>query len=358
MSSRPVIAEINVSALRNNYLLLKRAAGARTFAVIKANAYGHGTSVVTSALNGIVDGYATVDFDSARDIRESGFAGPILMLNGMFEVEDGRLAVEHGLWLVIHQQWQFDWIMGSGCRARPRMFLKVNTGMNRLGFTVERAMALLRILRSDGGCGDTVLMTHFAETESKGGVATQLAHMKPLMDEFGLPLSLSNSAGVLFQDVSCKQLWVRCGIALYGASPSPTFKSAAELGLQPAMTLKAKLIDVHRLGKGERIGYDGTFTADREMMIGHVACGYGDGYPRCAGEAEAPVMVNGTRSRMVGRVSMDLSAIDLTGIAVGIGDDVELFGRMVPVDEIAVKCGTIGYEIFTNISASVFRRTV
>jgi len=349
-----------MDALRSNYELAKgRAGGAKAFAIVKANAYGHGLLIALGALDEIVDGYGVVDFGSALVIRRAGYEGPVLMLNGAFDPEDCRIASECGLWLALHERRQVDWLLSEPGSAGIRCFLKVNTGMNRLGFEPEEALALLPELEGRLGRENLVLMTHFARADAEGGIEEPLAALRELVDATGLPLCASNAPALFFQEVPLEQQWVRCGIALYGSSPAPALASGADLGLQPAMTLRSRLISTRTLRKGEWIGYGSSYRAERDMPVGHAACGYGDGYPRHAGERGAPALVGGKRVSLVGRVSMDLLALDLSCCpGAKEGDEVVLFGEGLPVDEVAEACGTIGYDVCAGISASVPRKPI
>lgn len=357
---RPIVAEIDVAALAGNYRLLERAAApARVLAVVKANAYGHGTGIVARALNPLVAGYGVVDFDDAREVRETGFAGPILMLNGMFDPADGECAIAHDLWLVVHERWQLDWVTRLRPSAIPRIFIKVETGMNRLGFTVDEARRLLPGLLLGVGRERLALMTHFARADEADGVDEPVRRIGELADDTGLPLSLSNSAGVLFHGGNTRERWARCGIALYGASPNPLTREAGAIGLCPVMTLKSTLIGVRPVRKGDRVGYGRAFSAPRDMVVGHVACGYGDGYPWAAGPAGAPVSVKGRPAHVVGRVSMDMLAVDLEGVPdPAVGDEVVLLGKGPPADTVAGFVGGIGYDVLSGVSRAVRRVAV
>lgn len=357
---RPIVAEIDVAALAGNYRLLERkAAPARVLAVVKANAYGHGTGIVVRALNPLVSGYGVVDFDEACEVRATGFAGPILMLNGMFDPADGERAIEHGLWLVVHERWQLDWVTRRRPSEVPTVFLKVETGMNRLGFTVDEARRLLPGLVLGVGRERLVLMTHFARADEEGGVDEPTRRIGELADAAGLPLSLSNSAGVLFRGGNTRERWARCGIALYGASPNASVGDAETIGLRPVMTLKSALIGVRQVRQGDRIGYGRAFRAPRDMVVGHVACGYGDGYPWAAGPAGAPVSVKGRTAHTIGRVSMDMLAVDLEGVPdPAVGDEVVLIGRGPTADMVAGFVDGIGYDVLSGVSRAVRRVAV
>ncbi len=354
-TSRPIRARIAPQAIRHNYRLAKQhAPRSRAWAVIKANAYGHGQWRAVDALRDEADGFAMLECENAVALREAGITQPILLLEGIFSARDARAVVEHRLTTVVHCPEQLELLVRNGHFSAPvAVCLKLNTGMNRLGFTAQTLPKALDILRQLPV--DITLMTHFAEADGERGVAWQMERFRALAGDWKGPVSLGNSAAVL-RHPEAHGDWVRPGIMLYGASPFAE-QSAAELGLQPAMTLESAIIGVQELAPGERVGYGGTFTAERPMRIGVVACGYADGYPRHA-PTGTPIAVMGRRTRIVGRVSMDMLACDLTDIpAAGIGAPVTLWGRglagEVPADEVAAAAGTIAYELFCAVAPRV-----
>jgi len=354
-TSRPIRARIAPQAIRHNYRLAKQhAPRSRAWAVIKANAYGHGQWRAVDALRDEADGFAMLECENAVALREAGITQPILLLEGIFSARDARAVVEHRLTTVVHCPEQLELLVRNGHFSAPvAVCLKLNTGMNRLGFTAQTLPKALDILRQLPV--DITLMTHFAEADGERGVAWQMERFRALAGDWKGPVSLGNSAAVL-RHPEAHGDWVRPGIMLYGASPFAE-QSAAELGLQPAMTLESAILGVQELAPGERVGYGGTFTAERPMRIGVVACGYADGYPRHA-PTGTPIAVMGRRTRIVGRVSMDMLACDLTDIpAAGIGAPVTLWGRglagEVPADEVAAAAGTIAYELFCAVAPRV-----
>lgn len=354
-TSRPIRARIAPQAIRHNYRLAKQhAPRSRAWAVIKANAYGHGQWRAVDALRDEADGFAMLECENAVALREAGITQPILLLEGIFSARDARAVVEHRLTTVVHCPEQLELLVRNGQFSAPvAVCLKLNTGMNRLGFTAQTLPKALEILRQLPV--DITLMTHFAEADGERGVAWQMERFRALAGDWKGPVSLGNSAAVL-RHPEAHGDWVRPGIMLYGASPFAE-QSATELGLQPAMTLESKIIGVQELAPGERVGYGGTFTAERPMRIGVVACGYADGYPRHA-PTGTPIAVMGRRTRVVGRVSMDMLACDLTDIpAAGIGAPVTLWGKglagEVPADEVAAAAGTIAYELFCAVAPRV-----
>lgn len=355
-TSRPIRARISPAAILHNYRQAKRRApGAKAWAVIKANAYGHGQWRAVEALRGEADGFAMLETENAVALREAGITQPIVLLEGIFSARDARAVVEHGLTTVIHCPEQLELLLATAPADAPlSICLKLNTGMNRLGFT-ERTLPAAWARLASLARADVMLMTHFAEADGARGVDWQLARFNELAGDWSGKRCLANSAAILRHPQTHAD-WVRPGIMLYGSSPFAE-TTATELDLQPAMTLSSALIGVQDIAAGERVGYGGTFTAPRAMRIGVVACGYADGYPRHA-TSGTPIMVMGKRTQVVGRVSMDMLACDITDIPeAGIGAPVTLWGRgiagEVTADEVAAAAGTISYELFCALAARV-----
>ncbi|MBI2278361.1 MAG: alanine racemase [Dechloromonas sp.] len=355
-TSRPIRARIAPAALLHNYRLAKgHAPNAKAWAVIKANAYGHGQWRAVEALRGEADGFAVLECENAVALREAGVTQPILLLEGIFSARDVRAVIAHRLTTVVHCLEQLEMLVQAGRFDAPvGICLKLNTGMNRLGFTAPTLAKAWETLRQIPQI-DVTLMTHFAEADGERGIAGQLERFRTLAGDWRGPVSLANSAAIL-RHPQAHGDWVRPGIMLYGASPFAE-QSAAELGLQPAMALESRIIAVQDLVAGDRVGYGGTFVAGRSMRIGVVACGYADGYPRHA-PSGTPIAVMGQRTRTLGRVSMDMLACDLSAIPeAGIGAPVTLWGRgvagNVPADEVAAAAGTIAYELFCALAPRV-----
>lgn len=354
--SRPIRAGISPAALRHNYRLAKRLAPrSRAWAVIKADAYGHGQWRAVTALREEADGFALLEAENAVALREAGITQPLLLLEGIFSARDARAVAAHRIASVVHCPEQLDLLLGSVAADAPlNVFLKLNTGMNRLGFDAPGLDAALTRLRVRPAV-DLALMTHFAEADGERGVEWQLERFRRMAGNWRGPLSLANSAALLRHPQTHAD-WVRPGIMLYGASPFAEL-SASALDLQPVMRLDSAIIGVQRIAAGERVGYGGTFTAERDMRIGIVACGYADGYPRHA-PSGTPIAVLGRRTRTVGRVSMDMLACDLSDIPeAGLGAPVTLWGRgaggEVAADEVAAAAGTIAYELFCALAQRV-----
>jgi alanine racemase len=353
---RPIAAVVSCPALRHNLQVARSlAAGSRLWAVVKARAYGHGLAHAVQAFDD-ADGLALLEFDGAQRLRDLGWRKPLLMLEGAFEPQDLETAGRLGLTLAVHHPDQLVWF---GAYRGPRLhtYLKINTGMNRLGIARADVADVFRTLARSAGVASVTLMTHFANSDVPGGADAQIDAFESATA--GLPgeRSLSNSAALLGApggDAGARVRgdWVRPGIMLYGATPYGD-RDAATLGLRPAMTLRSRLISIQRLAAGDAVGYGSTFVATGPTTIGIVACGYADGYPRHA-PTGTPVAVDGVRTRTVGRVSMDMMAVDLGPVpSAGIGSVVELWGSTVAVDDVARSAGTIGYELLCAIAPRV-----
>ena len=363
---RPIHARIDLSALRHNYALARHhAADARLWSVVKADAYGHGLLPAARALQSLTDGFALVEFDGAVRLREQGIRQPILMLEGIYQAQDIAVCREHQLTPVVHDLWQLEAMIAAF--MPPAIYLKLNTGMNRLGLSAAALKTAMQSLEATGCSTSVTLMTHFADADDSRGIAWQIAQLKAMTQGLSFPVSLANSAALLRnpESVSGSDNWARPGIMLYGSSPFSSEQSARELGLKPVMTLSSEIIGVQHLQQGDRVGYGGTFTADAPITVGIVACGYADGYPRHA-PTGTPVLVSGQRTRTLGRVSMDKLCVDLTGLArVGVGETAILWGgdasggtagknsAYLAADEVATAAGTIAYELFCALAGRV-----
>jgi alanine racemase len=351
-TARPIRARIDTGAFRENYLLAKRSAPhSRALCVVKANAYGHGLAQCAQAVRDVADGFGLLDLSDAAYLRGAQFTQPILLLEGCFDAEELHHAASLQVSAVVHSLPQLQALEAAQLSLPLDVFLKINTGMNRLGFGVDEVPAILARLRVCKNVKSIVAMTHFA-TADGAGIAEPWERFVSATVNTGLPTSTSNSAALL-RFPQTHGDWVRPGIMLYGGSPMPELQSAADIGLKPVMTLESTLIAVQTLRAGERVGYGGTFMADSLMRIGVVACGYADGYPRHAGTG-TPILVNGIRTRTLGRVSMDMLACDLTAIPdAHIGSHVTLWGDGLPADDVAIAAGTISYELFCALAPRV-----
>ena len=354
---RSLTATISTAALAHNLSVVRlRAPRAKAWGVVKADAYGHSLEV---AMRGLAeaDGLALVEWAGARRLRAAGWQRPILMLEGLFGPEDLPEARALGLTLAFHSAEHIDWLEafesnGDGERWLDA-YIKIDTGMSRLGFAPDQALAQAARLRALPGVRQIGWMTHFANADLPGGATEAVKCFEATVGELPGPRTLANSAGVLdWPGAHCD--WVRPGVILYGATPYGE-RSAAELGLAPAMALTGSLIAVRELAPGHGYGYGSTFRAEQPVRIGIVDCGYADGYPRHA-PTGTPVAVAGIASRTIGRVSMDMLAVDLTPVPdAGIGTPVELWGGRIPIDEVARAAGTIGYELMCAVAPRVRR---
>lgn len=348
--ARPLVAEISLSALNHNLSQVRRfAPAARVFAVIKANGYGHGLLRVAGAFKQ-ADGFAVLTLTEAQMLREAGFEQPILLLEGFFSADELPQLAKLKVSVVVHALWQV-----AAINAAPitgiNVFLKINTGMNRLGIAPAEVAEVCRALRLGGRLNQCVLMTHFATADDDRGVADQLALFAAATDGQRGERCVANSAAILRYPQTHAD-WVRPGIMLYGASPFAD-QLADAFDLRPAMTLRSGLLAVQDIRPSDAVGYGRSFVADTSMRIGIVACGYADGYPRHA-PTGTPVLVEGQRTRTVGRVSMDMLAVDLSDIPLaGVGSPVVLWGDGLPVEEVAAAAGTISYELLTALAPRV-----
>ena len=346
--TRPVVASIDLLALRQNLQIVRRAApGSRLWAVVKANAYGHGVARVWSALSG-ADGFALLNLEEAILLREQGWKGPILLLEGFFHADELAVLDQYRLTTSVHSNWQIKALQQAKLRAPLDIYLKVNSGMNRLGFMPERVHTVWQQLRAISNVGEMTLMSHFAEAENPQGIVEPMSRIEQAAEGLDCPRSLANSAATLWHPEAHFD-WVRPGIVLYGASPSGQWQDIANTGLKPVMTLRSEIIGVQNLRPGEAIGYGGLYRTSQEQRIGIVACGYADGYPRSAPNG-TPVWVEGKKVPMAGRVCMDMISIDITDFPdADVGSWVELWGQHIPVNEIAGSVGTIGYELICSV---------
>jgi alanine racemase len=355
---RPIEALIHADALAHNLQRARTLAlGARVWAVVKANAYGHGIERVFDALRS-ADGFALLDLAEAERVRALGWRGPVLLLEGCFEARDLELCSRLNLWHTVHHEAQIDWLAAHKTHAPHRVFLKLNSGMNRLGFSPQSYRAAWARLDALPQVDEITLMTHFADADGAGGIASQLAAFEQATAGLDGERTLANSAALLRHAAATAFDWVRPGIMVYGGAPDHPLHTAAHWKLRPTMTLRSRLIAVQQLMAGATVGYGNTFKAERPLRIGVVACGYADGYPRHAGNG-TPVLVNGVRTRTVGRVSMDMITVDLEPVPhSGVGSEVTLWGQgprgsELPIDEVAFAAQTVGYELMCALAPRV-----
>ncbi|EIC83353.1 catabolic alanine racemase DadX [Serratia sp. M24T3] len=350
---RPISAILSMSALQNNLQVIRRhAPQSKVWSVVKANAYGHGIARIWQSLATATDGFALLDFHEAILLREAGWQGPILLLEGFFSPED-LLAIDHySLTTAVHSRWQLAALAAAKVTAPLNIYLKINSGMNRLGFQPAEINEVWHQLRALPQVGEITLMSHFASADSLEGVKAQEDIIEKGTRQLPGPRSLANSAATLWHPQTHHD-WVRPGIILYGASPSGNVQDIAHTGLKPVMQLRSELIAVQHLQIGDRVGYSGRYRAEREHRIGVVACGYADGYPRHA-PSGTPIIVDGVKTSTLGTVSMDMLMVDLTPCPQAkIGSQVELWGDRLPIDEVALAAGTLGYELMSALAPRV-----
>ena len=361
---RPIAATIHTSALQHNLARVRQSVpDAKVWAVVKANAYGHGIERVFEGLRS-ADGFALIDLAEAERVRQLGWRGPILLLEGVFEPRDLELCSRLGLWHAVHCDEQIDMLAAHKTQVPHRVFLKMNSGMNRLGFTPQRYRAAWARLDALTQVDEISVMTHFSDADGPRGIAHQLSAFNTATQDLPGERSVANSAAVLrhHANADLRSDWVRAGIVMYGGVPDFPEHDAAHWDVQPTMTLSTRLLAVQQLQAGDTVGYGSNFTAPGPMTIGVAACGSADGYPRHCGTG-TPVLVNGVRTRLVARVSMDMVTVDLTplierGMPVGFGSEVTLWGRaangaVLSIDEVAQAAGTVGYELMCALAQRV-----
>lgn len=351
---RPAQALIDLAALRHNYQLARQCSGGKALAVVKADAYGHGAVLCAQALQAEADGFAVACIEEALELRAAGITQPILLLEGFFEASELALIDQHQLWCVVHSLWQLDAIEQARLSRPLQVWLKLDSGMHRVGLFPEQYQAAYRRLQASGKVDKIVLMSHFARADELDCPRTeeQLAVFNAAREGLQAEVSLRNSPAILgwpqlFENPGASD-WVRPGIMLYGATPFEQTQALAAQ-LKPVMTLQSKIIGVRELPVGEPVGYAARFVAERPTRVGVVAMGYADGYPRHA-PTGTPVAVDGQLTRIIGRVSMDMLTVDLTDLPqTGLGSRVELWGAQVLASDVAAQAQTIPYQIFCNL---------
>jgi len=370
---RPILATIHTAALQHNLARCRAAApDAKAWAVIKANAYGHGIERVFEALRS-ADGFALLDLEEAQRVRHLGWRGPILLLEGVFEARDLELCSRLDLWHAVHCDEQIDMLAAHKTNVPHRVFLKMNSGMNRLGFTPQRYRSAWTRLNALPQVDEISLMTHFSDADGPRGISHQIRVFNEVTRDLPGERSLSNSAALLRHTApatgetpdtpdTLMSDWIRPGIVLYGSAPDHPEHTSADWDLQPGMTLTSKIIATQAIETGASVGYGSHFVAEKPTVLGVVACGYADGYPRVC-PTGTPILVAGQHTRTLGRVSMDMLAVDLTplvesGQSVGIGTEVTLWGRssngaVLDIDEVAQAAGTLGYELMCALAPRV-----
>ena len=358
---RPIEAVIHSDALAHNLARARAGApGAKVWAVVKANAYGHGIERVFAGLRG-ADGFALLDLAEAQQVRTLGWRGPVLLLEGCFEPRDLELCSQLRLWHTVHCAAQIDWLAAHKTDAPHHVFLKLETGMKRLGFSAAGYRSAWQRLSGLTQVDAISLMTHFANADAAAGVTQALEAFDTVTRDLPGERSLCNSAATLrfaAKSARARGDWVRPGIMLYGSSPDHPAHTSAQWELKSAMTLRAKLIATRELKTGDSVGYGSSFSAAAPLRIGVAACGYADGYPRVA-PTGTPVLVDGVRTRLVGRVSMDMITVDLANSPhADVGSEVTLWGNgpagsVLRIDDVAQAAGTLGYELMCGLAPRV-----
>ncbi|HEY8587524.1 MAG TPA: alanine racemase [Rhodanobacter sp.] len=346
---RPARALIDLGALRHNYRLARELGGGKALAVVKADAYGHGAVRCAQALQNEADGFAVACIEEALELRHAGIQAPILLLEGFFEADELALIDAHGLWCVVQASWQIDAIADSRPEKPLVIWLKLDSGMHRLGLAASDYRAALERLQAMPQVAEVVAMTHFARADELDCTRTseQVATFKQVCSELNLTTSLDNSPALLgWPDVHGD--WARPGLMLYGATPFAGAHPVAER-MRPVMTVESQVISVRELAPGEPVGYGARFVTERPSRIGVVAMGYADGYPQFAPNG-TPVTIDGRPGKLAGRVSMDMLTVDLTDHpAAGLGSRVELWGAQVPVSTLASHCGSSAYQLLCGL---------
>lgn len=366
--TRPIKIEVDLHSLKKNFFIAQKfAPHSRHFAVIKANAYGHGQMRVAKSLKEAgTHGFALLQLDDALLLRQANLKHQILLLEGLFNEKECLPAIQHEIDFVIHHEdqlkflesFEVEYLKNDSLKNKQCcVFLKINTGMNRLGVLPNQVIDLVERIRKISYIKEIVLMTHFAFADEVEGVQAQMEVIDFIKNEYyhrfktNPSLCLANSASLLRYPETHYD-WVRPGIMLYGSSPFAD-KNAEQLGLRPVMTFSSEIISIQTIKAGERVGYGGTFQAETDMQVGIVACGYADGYPRHAPNG-TPILVENVRTKLVGRVSMDMLCVDVTHIPnVHVGSQVVLWGKGLPIELVSDASKTISYELMCGITKRV-----
>lgn len=359
--ARPAVAEINLKNIQANFKLASSFAPAgKTLAVVKANAYGHGAAQVAQYLAQDAEVFAVACIEEALALRKAGLQQPILLLEGFFEAAELELISNEGFWTAVHRQEQLEQLAHSRLTKPICVWLKIDTGMHRLGFSPEQAVKAYNDLLKIPHAKQVVVMSHLANADDGlaqgASVPNQLAQLPEFFLNPGIELSIANSAAILSQPTALRH-WQRPGIMLYGSCPLAIANQHSN-SLRLAMTLKSQVIATRWVEPGEAVGYGGRFVAERRTRVGTVAMGYADGYPRQAAEG-TPILVDGQRTQLIGRVSMDMLTLDLTNLPdADVGSEVEFWGEKLPANEVAAHCDTIAYHLFTGVTDRVPRKYI
>lgn len=358
---RPICAVVHQDALKHNLNIAQQyAPQSKVFAVVKANAYGHGVERVYEAFKS-ADGFALLDLDEAKRLRQLGWMGAILLLEGIFSAQDLQDCIDLNLSFTIHSEHQIQWLAELPRPAQFDVYLKMNSGMNRLGFSAERYRAAWESLNQLNNIKSITHMMHFSDADGErlgqAGIDYQYRVFEQTIRDLAGDHTVSNSAAILRHSQHLHSNTVRSGIMLYGSSPDFPTHSIQDWNLKPSMSLRSEIIAIQELQAEQTVGYGSKFTAAQAMRIGIVACGYADGYQRIS--INAPVLVSDIRTSTVGRVSMDMLVVDLTHIPMAkVGSEVVLWGQssngvVLPIDEVATSSGTVGYELMCGVTPRV-----
>ncbi|QJC38378.1 alanine racemase [Enterobacteriaceae endosymbiont of Donacia fulgens] len=354
---RPICAIINSNALKNNLKIIKNIAyKSKVWSVLKADAYGHGIKNIYPIIKNNSDGFAILTLDEAIILRKNGCNKPILLLEGFFNKEELYFIYKYFLTITIHNKWQLNSLIKYKSKYPINIYIKINTGMNRLGFPVKDVIPIINIIKNKINVYNITLMTHFADaSQNSYFVKKQINNIKKNINVYhNFPCSFANSAAILWHSYSYYD-WIRTGVILYGASPTGDWKDISKKKIQPVMTLKSKIISIQKIYPGDTIGYNCRYYTKKKHRIGIVACGYADGYPRNINN-KTYVLIKGIKTLILGNVSMDMIVIDLTNIPTAkIGSSVELWGENIKIDDIAKSSNTIGYELMCSVSKRVPR---
>ena len=347
---RPLRADIRLDRLRENYQTLKRLHGGKMLAVLKADAYGHGAVRCAHALADLADGFAVAFLEEAVELRKQGITQPIVLLEGVFDAAEYAAVDEYGLWPVVADQWQLETLLKHEWKTPVKVWLKMDSGMHRAGFFPHNYASAYTALAQSGKVSDIVKISHFAcaDEEERGMTEMQLEAFDLACEGLEGEESLANSAAIL-NIPEARRDWGRAGLALYGISPF----GGVDERLKPVMRLTSRVFGERVLQPHSPIGYGATFYTSKSTRVGLIACGYADGYPRRA-STNSPVAVEGKRSRIIGRVSMDMITVELDASKEGLGAEVELWGDIVNINEVAEAAGMIPYEIFCNVKRAKF----
>ncbi|EGV35852.1 alanine racemase [Neisseria weaveri] len=347
---RPLNAQIRLDYLRENYQTLKAIHGNKLLAVVKADAYGHGAVRCAHALADLADGFAVATIHEAVELRENGITQPILLLEGVFEAAEYALVDRHRLWPAVCSQWQLEALAAHNWQNPVKVWLKMDSGMHRAGFFPHNYAAAYTALKQQKAVDSIVKFTHFAcadETDN-GMTEMQIEAFDLGCEGLAGEESMANSAAILAHPAARRD-WGRAGIALYGVDPF----GKTDPRLKPVMRLSTRVFGERVLQPHSPVGYGAAFYTSKSTRVGLLACGYADGYPRRA-ETGTPVAINGHRSRVIGRISMDMMTVELDPSHEGLGNEVELWGDTVNINEVAAAAGTIAYEILCNVKRAKF----